>query len=90
MSKDIFKKSQAQNRVQRMHSDVKEMLEHVLACKSMNYLWVDVSKNEKTFVACWGRGWGERNCVAERLGQDREFSTYMLYFYTLNSLVCIC
>ena len=40
MSKDILKKSQAQNRVQRVHSDVKERLEHVLACKSMKYLWV--------------------------------------------------
>lgn len=27
-------------------------VEHVLACKSMKYLWVDVSKNEKTSVAC--------------------------------------
>ena len=52
MSKDILKKSQAQNRVQRVHADVKERLEHVLACKSMKYLWVDVSKNEKTSVAC--------------------------------------
>ena len=52
MSKNILKKSQAQNRVQRVHSDVKERLEHVLACKSMKYLWVDVSKNEKTSVAC--------------------------------------
>lgn len=80
MSKDILKNSQAWNRVQRMHSDVKEMLEHVLACKSMKYLWVDVSKNEKTSVACWGRGWGERNCVTERLRQDREFSMYVLCF----------